>query len=150
MTSKYKIWIIFSLLAVFALGIAAGILGEKSLKQRRPPRSERSSDGFPAFMRMAEEIGLTEEQKQELQAIFRKNEERLKEYNKNVRSQLAEIREKLKNEIDSVLTPEQKKKLDELIQKYRQERRKKYEERREKTPSRLEKSPPRNNKEERQ
>jgi Spy/CpxP family protein refolding chaperone len=121
---KYKIWIALSLLAVFGLGAAAGVFGERYLihkKFRRPPEPRPH---FPTLETMAVELELSAEQKETIREIFKGSEERLKEFRKEYTARLGELRRKLKVEVDAVLTPEQIEKMEELIRHYSAMRRK--------------------------
>ena len=63
-----------------------------------------------------------------MREIFKKNEERMKEYRTESRGRLNELRKMLWDETNAVLTPEQKLKNDEMIRRF-EERRKKESER---------------------
>lgn len=131
MKNGNKFWIILSFIIVFAAGIAAGILFENNFLDKKPGRSEerRSSVRFPTLDMMAEELGLTSEQQQQLKEIFKNNEERLKAYRGEIHDQYKVLRSQLKQEMDSVFTEEQKAKMEAMIEKYREERRKQSEDR---------------------
>jgi Spy/CpxP family protein refolding chaperone len=122
MKTKHKILIALSLLVVFGLGVTAGVLGERyyTHKNNRRPSGERSH--APSLESWAKELGLTEEQQATIREIFKKNEERMKAYRTETREKLGEIRHLLKNEIDAVLTPEQKKKNEEMIRRFEERR----------------------------
>ena len=128
MKTKYKILVALTLLVVFGLGVAAGVLGERYVvhkKDRRPPTARTHS---PTPEDWARELGLTEDQKAQMREIFKKNEERMKEYRTESRGRLNELRKMLWDETNAVLTPEQKLKNDEMIRRF-EERRKKESER---------------------
>lgn len=121
---KYKIWIALSLLVVFGLGAAAGVFGERYLihkKFRRPPEPRPH---FPTMETMAVELELSAEQKETIREIFKKSEERLKEFRSDYTARLRELRRMLKVEVDAVLTPEQIQKMEDLIRRYSEMRRK--------------------------
>ena len=67
---------------------------------------------------------LTEEQKAQIREIFKKNEERMRAYRTESRARLGELRKMLKDEIDAVLTPEQRAKNDEMIRRFEEWRKK--------------------------
>ena len=56
--------------------------------------------------------------------IFQKSEERMKAYRAESRTRLGELRKMLKDEIDAVLTPEQRAKNDEMIRRFEEWRKK--------------------------
>jgi len=111
------IWIVLTLLVVFALGAAAGVFGERYLMHRTPPPPPQRPH-FPSLDEFARDLGLTAEQKAKIGEIFKKNEERMKQLRIELHGRLGDIRSLLKNEIDGVLTPAQKQKLESLIQKH--------------------------------
>jgi Spy/CpxP family protein refolding chaperone len=117
MFKKYMIWIVLTLLVVFALGAAAGIFGERYLMHRKPPVPQQRSH-FPSLDEFAKDLGLTAEQKAKIGEIFKRNEERMKQLRIELHARLGDIRSLLKNEIDGVLTPAQKQKLETLIQRH--------------------------------
>jgi Spy/CpxP family protein refolding chaperone len=128
MKTKYKILIALSLVVVFGLGVAAGVLGERYLMHRSDRRVAASKQHPPSPDDWYKALGLTQEQKDKIHAIFQKNEERMKAYWSEGHAKLAELRKQLKDEIDAVLTPEQRQKNDEMIRGF-EERRKKESER---------------------
>lgn len=124
MKTKYKILVALTLLVVFGLGVAAGILGERYVvhkKYRRPP-SDRTH--VPSLDAWAKELGLTEDQRVRIREIFKRNEERMKAYRTEGLAKLSEVRKKLKEELDAVFTPEQRKKMEEMIRQHEERRRK--------------------------
>jgi Spy/CpxP family protein refolding chaperone len=118
MFKKYMIWIVLTLLVVFALGAVAGYFGERYVIHRRPPAAGPQRPRFPSLDEFAKDLALTAEQKAKIGEIFKRNEERMKQLRTELHGRLRDIRSLLKNEIDSVLTPEQKQKLESLIQKH--------------------------------
>jgi len=136
MKNHYKIWIIFSLIVVFIAGVLSGILLEQHLIQKRIKKKterktdRRSSVRFPSLEMMAEELGLTSEQQEQIREIFRNNEEKMKKLNSSFREQYSSMRSQLRNDIKGVLSEEQSQKFDAMIEKYVSQRRKEMEERR--------------------
>jgi Spy/CpxP family protein refolding chaperone len=59
--------------------------------------------------------------------IFKQNEERMKAFRADNRSRLGELRKRLSEEINAVLTPEQKEKNDEMIRRFDEWRKKEAE-----------------------
>jgi Spy/CpxP family protein refolding chaperone len=123
MKTKYKILIALTLLVVFGLGVAAGVLGERYVvhKKYRRPAVERTH--VPSLDAWSKELQLTPDQQAKIREIFKKNEERMKAYWSEGTNKLREIRKILKEEIDSLLTPEQKKKMEEIIRAHEERRR---------------------------
>ena len=136
MKNNYKLWIVFSLIVVFIAGVLSGILIEQHLidkkvkkkTERKPDR--RSSVRFPTLEMMAEELGLTAEQQEQIREIFRNNEERMMKEIRSSRERYSAMRTQLRSDIKGVLSEEQSQKFDAMIEKYVSQRKKEMEERR--------------------
>ena len=113
MKNHSKFWIILSLVVVFVAGLLSGIFLEQNLTHKRTKKKteRRSSVRFPSLKIMAEELGLTSEQQEQIREIFRNSEERMKELSSSYRKQYSQMRAQLKDEIKSVLSEEQDKTL---------------------------------------
>lgn len=127
MKTKYKILIALSLVVVFGLGVAAGVLGERYVVHRADRRAAASRPHMPSPEDWAKALGLTKDQQDKIHEIFQKNEERMKAYRTENHAKLAELRKMLKAEIDAVLTPEQRQKNDEMIRRFEEWRKKESE-----------------------
>lgn len=130
MKKRPTIWIAGTLVLVFLAGAAAGVFFERLVLSPRPSGHRRTSSHYPSMEMMAKELNLTAEQRTRIKAIFERNEKRFSDLRGDIRTHLNEIREQLKREIDSVLTPEQIKKLQEMIARHRDSARRDYERRR--------------------
>ena len=119
MIKKYRIWVALTLLAVFALGAAAGVLGERYIMHRPYRRTAQPHTPFPLLGPVAKALALTAEQQDKLREIFKRSDERMKMLDTEIHARLRDVRAQLKSEVDAVLTPEQRAKLEELIQKER-------------------------------
>jgi hypothetical protein len=131
MKNGNKFLIVLSFIIVFAAGVIAGILLKNNFLDKKPRRSEerRSSVQFPTLDMMAEELGLSAEQQEQLKEIFKNNEERLKAYRSEIHDHYRALRAQLKQEMDSVFSAEQKDKFEAMIEKYLSERKKEAENR---------------------
>jgi hypothetical protein len=118
MIGKYRVFIVITLIGVFALGVAGGYFGERYLKHVRFERMRQSRPHFPSLETMAQELGLSAEQRDRIGEVFRQNEERFKGLRGLMHDKLEEIRTQLKSEIDAVLTAEQRQKFEAMIDKY--------------------------------
>jgi len=118
MKTKHKILAALLILVVFGLGAAAGVMGERYLvrKKNRRPAAERTH--VPSLDAWSKELQLTPDQQAKIREIFKKNEERMKQYRTEGLAKLGEIRKMLKDELDAVFTPEQKKKMEEMIRQH--------------------------------
>ncbi len=136
MKNHHKLWAIISLIIVFSAGLVSGILLDKHLfNKKNEQRSARadykrtSSPRYPTLDQWTQELGLTPDQKEKLQEIFKNNEEKFKTLRKDMDEDLRNIRNQLTNEIKSVLTEEQQAKYEAMIQSYRSKRRGEHENR---------------------
>lgn len=132
MKNKFKFWTIFFLLIIFAAGVTIGILAQKYQQAKKMERPERRRPSFPSLEMIAEELELSSEQLEQIREIFRRNEERLKEFRGHIHTRLSDIRSQLKAELETVLTPEQRVKFEAMIEKYLAGRKKEYGDKREK------------------
>jgi Spy/CpxP family protein refolding chaperone len=121
---KPKFWIILALILVFGAGVVAGVFGDRLWAVKRPPVRRSDQGHYPSIQRWARELGLSAEQQENIREIFKKNEGRIKELRTNFYKDLGEIRGQLKQEIDAVLTAEQRQKMEAMIQRSMEQRRK--------------------------
>jgi Spy/CpxP family protein refolding chaperone len=130
MNNKYRLWIVLSLLVAFAAGVLGGIFAERIFfHPRQSNRSQKGPSHPPDLEEMARNLGLSAEQKESIRQIFETNDSRFKELYTDMHNRLSALRTEIKNQIDAVLTPEQKKKMEAIIAEHG-ERRKKESERR--------------------
>lgn len=133
MKNKYVFWIVFSIVVAFAAGLVGGIFSDRYFFQKRPGRPERSSAHFPSLEQMAKDLGLSADQQEQIRKIFERNETKLKELRADMHGRLRSIRAELKNEIDNVLTADQRQKIETMIKKFAGPGKKELEERRDKS-----------------
>ena len=137
MKNNYKFWIALSFLAIFVAGIVSGVVLERHFLDKKPRREHRSSregshEGENRFLdRMAQELSLTAEQKLQMQDIFKNSEERIKSLRGKIDEQYRALRVQFVEEIKSILTEEQVKKYDAMIEAYRARRKAQAEKRKE-------------------
>ena len=122
MKTKYKVIAALLMLVVFGLGVAAGILGERYVVHKKDRRPSAGRPHSPSPEAWAKELGLTEDQQARIREIFKRNEERMKVYRTEGLAKLDEVRKKLKEELDAVFTPEQRKKMEEMIRQHAERR----------------------------
>jgi len=118
MKTKHKILAALLILVVFGLGAAAGVLGERYSVRRKYRRPAVERTHVPSLDAWSKELQLTPDQQAKIREIFKKNEERMKQYRTEGLAKLGEIRKMLKDELDAVFTPEQKKKMEEMIRQH--------------------------------
>ncbi len=126
MKTKYKLLVALTLLVVFGLGVAAGVLGERYVVHKKDRRAA-ARPHLPSPEDWAKALGLTQDQQDKIREIFRQNEERMKAYRADNRVRLGELRKRLWDETNAVLTPEQKQKNDEMIRRFEELRKKEME-----------------------
>lgn len=121
MMNKYKLWIALALVGAFAAGFVGGIFIERSvLHPRWHSRIQRNERRAPDLEQMSRDLGLSAEQKEAIKKIFEGNDARLKELRTEMHNRLSSIRSEIQAQIDAVLTPEQKNRLEEIIAKHRE------------------------------
>jgi len=120
MKGRPTLWLAAALVAVFLAGAVSGIFLDRSVLSRRGGEPRRPAGHFPSMDMMARELNLSAEQQAKIKAIFERNEERFRELRGDIRQHLESIRQQLKEEIDKVLTPEQIKKLQDMIERHRE------------------------------
>jgi Spy/CpxP family protein refolding chaperone len=133
---KLWFWVMITLILVFAAGVVGGVFAERWWFVKRPDMRRGGPANYPSMDSWAKELGLTAEQRAKIREIFKKNDERIKGLRTYFFKHLDVIRDELKKEIDAVLTPEQKQKLEAMIQKHLEERRKESEKREKRIDSR--------------
>lgn len=125
MPNKYRIWLALTLLVAFAAGLLGGIFSERYFfHPRERARARRDAPKPPDLEQMARELDLSLDQKESIRKIFEDNDGKFKDLYTEMHKRLSAIRTEIKNQIDAVLTPEQKQKLDSLIFKHRSKSRK--------------------------
>ena len=129
MNAKLKFWIVVSLVAVFAIGVAVGYWGERYIVHKRhEARADKRGDGqpphFPTVETLAEDLGLSLEQQGRIREVFKTNEARLEAFSGEFHKRLGELRGRLLAEVKAVLTPAQAAKMDARIREFLDKRRK--------------------------
>lgn len=130
MKNKYKLWVTLSLIVVFILGVAVGVVGDKWFLEKKKPVPRQRQEPFPTLEVISKELQLTPEQEEKIREVFKRSEERFQAFRKEVHTRLTELREQLKTEMDEVFTPEQERKMQELMDRYMRQRRREIPERR--------------------
>ena len=121
MPSKYRFWLVLTLIVAFAAGLLGGILSERYVfHPRAHARARRDAQRPPDLEAMARDLGLSLDQKESIKQIFETNDVKFKELRAEMHNRLSDIRAEIRNQIDAVLTPEQKQKLDSIIAQHQQ------------------------------
>jgi len=134
--NRSRLAAVLLVIAVFALGIALGVLGTymegyrvfgASIAHRAPPdRSPAAQQrGRQARVeRMTKDLNLTPEQQQKLDATLSQIQTRYGGIHDQFRAQEDQARKMGRDEIRSILTPDQVAKFDEMLRKMDEERKK--------------------------
>jgi len=122
-----KLWFAVFVLVVFCLGAAAGVVADRyRVFGRRPFGVAGSMRGAPPKPseiadRMSRELDLTADQRRQLEAVFQRNSDRLRQFRRETGAQFQALRTQIDSEISAILTPEQRVKFE--AQRRRRERR---------------------------
>ena len=121
-TWKAAVWIAI----VFLLGAAVGVMGgygyaRWSVSAARPPQSEPQRRAL-RVAQLTHELGLTPEQATQLDQILMQRHAEAKTIRDQSEAQVDQIRQKGRDQIRAILTPEQKPKYEEFLRKLDEER----------------------------
>lgn len=107
-----KLKMTFVIIATLALGIIIGAMLNRALVEKRIRNilSKRAPDVFVPFIE--ESINPDPTQSEEIRKILKKHAKRIDEIHTNSRIELQSAFESLREELDPLLTPEQKKRLE--------------------------------------
>lgn len=121
------------ILLVLALGIGLGAVGEVFVNQRvlaRPPQAQlqnqngRAPAPVRAVPRLTKELDLTPGQQKQLGAILTEMQERFDAVRQQMNPQFDQIREQGRDQIRQILTPDQRPKFEDFLQRSAEDRRK--------------------------
>ena len=124
--NRTRIWFALFVLAVFAVGLASGVmLGRRMGPPGRPfdplrPGMGAARPGGPPPGRLIErlqrDLSLTPEQRTEIEAIFESRRQALEAVQKDVITRAGQQQRELQAEIRRVLTPEQQERFDRWLE----------------------------------
>ena len=124
---KARLW----LGLVFLLGAAVGMVFGYSFGHRSYASTKVATPALTVAARQAQrvanitkEVGLTGEQSAKLEAIIHRTHEEMKAIHEKSDADVEAVREKARDEIRQFLTPEQKAKFEEMVQRMDEERKK--------------------------
>jgi Spy/CpxP family protein refolding chaperone len=92
-------------LVIFVLGFAAGALAINVYHEANPPASSRDGGRRPGGL--FDKLGLTDEQRTQVRAIFAESRAQMGEVRKECGPKFREVRERTDARLREVLTPEQ-------------------------------------------
>ena len=103
-------------IVVFALGILVGALGA-NLYHRRGPANQNAARR-EAFAQALKQLNLNSEQQTKVDAILEDTRSQLRDVRKEESPKVSDIRKKTRERLQSVLTPEQWRQLQEKMKSY--------------------------------
>ena len=128
MNSKTRLWIVLSLLVAFAAGVLGGVFAERIfIHPRHHTQAQRGPSHAPDLEEMARNLGLSPDQKDRIRQIFESNDGKFKELYTEMHDRLSALRSEIRKQIDAELTPEQKQKMEAIIAKHGEERKRESE-----------------------
>jgi hypothetical protein len=132
MKNKGMLWMVAALAVVFLAGGVSGVfVGRLVIPARHDaPRHGRP---FPSLEMLAHDLSLSADQQARISEIFRQSEARFRDLRVEVHAHLGQLRDQLRSEIENVLTPDQGRKFEALIQEYVAQRQKEMDARRKDT-----------------
>jgi Spy/CpxP family protein refolding chaperone len=137
--SRTKFWFALFVLAVFCAGAAAGVfVGQRTETAGRPGRPGNPSGAFGSpggrggpgagpppevlLERLTRDLDLTARQRAEIQTVLRSGRDRVEQLQREVRGRFDEEQHNLHAEIRKVLTPEQQKRFERIVEQGRRGR----------------------------
>lgn len=137
-----RVWLALFVVVIFVGGVGAGVLannwmtrprGAPMMRDGRGPGPGRGpDDGFrgpgrspsPERLvgRLADELELTGEQREQLDTLFDEQRDRMRSFNDDVRERFRSAQQEIRAGINEILTPEQRERFDELTVDLRRSR----------------------------
>ncbi len=119
---KWKL--VAGLALVFILGLLVGSFGAGLYMKHHFIHPRKNPSEMRAFLlkRFSQKLDLTEEQKNEFKAIIDQVGERLEEHFRKTHSEIGKIIEPGFSQMKKILSPDQQKKFDEVIEKFKRHR----------------------------
>lgn len=121
--AKNKWQVRLAALVIFVLGAAAGALALNAYRSWARNTPPGRGGGGPRFEEAIERLGLTPEQKAEVQQILADTREQVRAVRAEAEPRMADIRHRTDERLQKVLTPEQWKQFQQLTEEMRRGRR---------------------------
>lgn len=122
MLDKMKIKVVAGVLVIFFAGMVLGALGTTAFifhKMRQFADGSANTRHIWFMRRLARQLDLTEEQKAEVQHILTDSDQEIQQLVRHSLIEFSDIMERQKEELKTVLTPEQQQKLERNFQRIR-------------------------------
>jgi len=119
---KWKL--VTGLALVFAFGLLVGSFGTGVYIKHRFASPKRDPSAMRAFLlkKFSQKLDLTEEQKNEFKKLIDQAGDKLEDHFRKSHSEIAKIVEPGFSQMREVLSPDQQKKFDEMIEKFKRHR----------------------------
>ena len=123
---KWKL--VAGLALVFAFGILVGSFGTGVYIKHRFAHPKRDPSAMRAFLlkKFSQKLDLTEEQKNEFKKLIDQAGGKLEDHFRKSHSEIAKIVEPGFSQMREVLSPDQQKKFDEIIEKFKRHRKSRH------------------------
>jgi Spy/CpxP family protein refolding chaperone len=116
---KTKIWVVSAFVLTFAAGVLTGAIIVREYSRPLPPRMRAEYEPGrrrpPRWEALKSQLNLSEAQSQQVAKIVARHEEQLRQHFSRIQPFSHEIVREMTMQIDSVLTPEQRRKFHEEI-----------------------------------
>lgn len=110
-------WMWATLVLTLVLGVSLGVLLDRNIDFQSRDGNRQSRSG--RFLSMLEtELDLSSEQKEDLTKVLAANREKADAFWREARSSYAELRKEFRQQIRSVLNPEQQERFDAMMAKH--------------------------------
>jgi len=124
-----KNWkLLTGLVLVFAFGLLVGSFGTGVYIKHRfvPPKRDPSAVRAFLLKKFSHKLDLTEEQKNEFKKLIDQAGDKLDDHFRKSHSEIAEIVEPGLSEMREILSPDQQKKFDEMIERFKRHRKSRH------------------------
>ena len=123
---KWKL--VTGLALVFAFGLLVGSFGTGVYIKHRfvPPKRDPSAVRAFLLKKFSQKLNLTEEQKNEFKRLIDQAGDKLDDHFRKSHSEIAEIVEPGLSQMREILSPDQQKKFDELIERFKRHRKSRH------------------------
>lgn len=113
---KQNFWVVAAFVLTFAAGVLTGAIVVRQFGPSPPPfeqgmmRPRRDPHAFPNLKELQRRMDFSDAQRQQIAAIFAKYRGQIQVHLRQVRPPMHELMRQMRNEIEQILTPEQRKK----------------------------------------
>jgi len=125
MTPRKWMWVVLglTLLSGVGVGVALDRLVLDPAVESQGQSHDRAEHRRRYVLRLERELGLSQEQKAQLEEALEAHGKRARECRESARSEYAELRERFRDDVRALLTPEQRGRFDEMLARKQRGRR---------------------------